>query len=73
MHYDGLERKILERMKTLLVARKSELMDLVKEESSNPRNVVEVIVKALIQKELIIPIYASESTFAITQKGIKEF
>ena len=74
--YDEVARKILERMGEKLVARKSELIEYVKNNVKiNPRDpssVVTSVLKALVQKGLITPVYASETTFAITQKGMKE-
>ncbi len=73
MNYDAISKKIIDRMKEVLVARKSELIDFVKGDINpeNPKTVVDSILKELVQKGLLMPLYASESTFAITQKGIK--
>ena len=72
MRPDGVEKKILERMAKSLVARKSELIEYLKKERGVSRTVVETSINSLISKGLISPIYACETTFAITQKGIKE-
>ena len=62
-------------MQEKLVARKSELIECVKGDiGSNPhspKSVVDSITKTLIQRGFIIPLYASETTFAITQKGMR--
>lgn len=71
MRYDGVEKKILEKMCQNLVARESELMQLIQNDTNNPKEMVDILTKSLISKGLITPIYASETTFAITQKGIK--
>ena len=71
MNYDGVERKILVKMNEMLVVRRSELIKVVENDVKNPRDVVKVVLNSLAQRKLIIPIYASESTFAITQKGMK--
>ena len=58
-----------------LVARKSELIECVKGDVKgnphSPKEVVDSITKMLVQKGFITPIYASETTFAITQKGMR--
>lgn len=73
--YDGVSKKILGMFREKLVVRKSELVALIAEDvgknPGNPRTVVEAVTKGLIQKGLITPLYASESTFAITQRGMK--
>lgn len=72
MNHDGVEKKILEKMGEMLVARKTELIQFVQDDVKNPKDVVGVVLNSLIQKKLITPVYASESTFAITQKGMKQ-
>jgi hypothetical protein len=73
MDYDALTKKIIDRMKEVLVARKTELIDFVKGDINpeDPKVVVGNILSELTQKGFITPLYASESTFAITQKGMK--
>lgn len=75
MEYDGISKKVLEVFREKLVVRKIELIELIREDvgknPSNPRAVVESVTKMLVQKGLITPLYASESTFAITQRGMK--
>jgi predicted transcriptional regulator len=73
MNYDALTKKIMERMKEVLVARKTELIDFVNGDINpeDPKVVVGNILSELAQKGLITPLYASESTFAITQKGMR--
>jgi DNA-directed RNA polymerase subunit F len=76
MTYDEVARKILERMGEKLVMRKSELIEYVKSNvktnPKDPSNLVDSVLKMLVQKGLITPLYASESTFAITQRGMRE-
>ena len=59
-----------------LVARKTELIECVKGDIKgnphSPKSVVDSITKTLVQRGLIIPLYASETTFAVTQKGMRE-
>jgi len=75
MDYDFISKKILEIFREKLVVRKGELIELIKDDvganPGNPRTVVEAVTKTLLQKGLIIPLYASETTFAITQRGMK--
>lgn len=74
MEREKIMRKILERMGEVLVARKSELIELIKGDVNpeDPRDVVDNITRMLTQNGLITPLYACETTFAITQKGMKE-
>ena len=75
MDYEMINRKVLNKFKEKLVVNKSELIDLIKDDvknPGNPRKVVDAITKMLAQKRMIIPLYTSGSTFAITQRGMKE-
>lgn len=75
MAYERIAEKILQRMGEVLVVRKSELIDFIKDDvknPGNPRSIVDATTKMLVQRGLITPVYASQSTFAITQKGMKE-
>jgi len=74
MEQEKLTKKILQRMGEVLVARKSELVELIKNDVNpeGPKAVVEMITKMLIQKGLITPLYTCETTFAITKNGMKE-
>lgn len=74
MEQEKLTRKILERMGEVLVARKSELVELIKNDVNpeNPKTVVDMITRMLAQKGLVTRLYACETTFAITKRGMKE-
>jgi len=70
-----LEKKVLEKFGESLVLRKSELLKFIDGDVKNPENpmsVLDSIMQKLIQQKLVTPLYASESTFAITQNGMKE-
>jgi len=71
--YEKIQKKIMKMMKEKLVARRSELIKHVKGDINphNPKTVVDNITKTLVQRGFIIPLYASETTFAITQKGMR--
>jgi len=69
--YDGLEKKILKEMSERLVARKVELWELAKKQKIS-KNAISTVTKMMVQKGLLTTVYASESTFAITQKGMRE-
>jgi predicted transcriptional regulator len=71
---EKIARKIMKKMADVLVARKSELVDLIRDDVNpeDPAEVVDVIMKMLVQSGLITPLYACETTFAITQKGMRE-
>jgi hypothetical protein len=74
MMEDGIEYKVLKKFKDSLVVRNSELIQLIQNEvkcSGDSVNIVKTLTKNFIQKGWITPLYASESTFAITQRGIK--
>lgn len=72
MRNDGIERKLLERIGETLVVRKCELIDYLGHGTKNKKRVVDSSLRSLAAKKLITPVYASESTFAITQKGMQE-
>jgi len=73
--YEDITKKVLEMFREKLVIRKSELVELIKDDVSknpgNPTEVVDAILKMFIQKKMITPVYASQTTFAITQRGIR--
>jgi len=69
--YDGIEKKILKEMSRRLVVKKIELLEFAKKQKIS-RNTINAVSKMLVQKGLLTTVYASESTFAITQKGIRE-
>jgi len=74
--YDKITKKVLERFRDKLVVRKSELVELIRDDVSknpgNPSEMINVITKILVQKKMITPLYMSQSTFAITQRGVRE-
>ena len=74
--YEKIQKKIIKIMGEKLVARKSELIECVKGDIKgnphSPKSVVDSITKSLVQRGLIVPLYASETTFAITQRGMRE-
>jgi sigma54-dependent transcription regulator len=74
MEQEKLTKKIMERMAEVLVARKSELVELIKNDVNpeSPKTVVDMITKMLVQRGLITTLYACETTFAITQRGMRE-
>lgn len=69
MKNENIERKILKRISESLVANKFELIEATK---GNGRTNVDDAIRSLVEDELIVPLYGSHTTFAITQKGIKE-
>jgi hypothetical protein len=74
--YEKIEKKIMKMMKEKLVVRKSELLKSVKGDIKgnphSPKAVVDSITKELVQRGFIVPLYASETTFAITQRGMRK-
>ena len=71
MPANGFERKILEKMSESLVVNISELYSSFKATNKRDKAAVNMAVKALVQKDMITPVYASETTFAITQNGTR--
>ena len=69
---DGVERKILEEMAERLVANKREILSFVSKEKEVPMSVINSITKSLAQRGLLTEVYSSETSYAITQRGIKE-
>ncbi|MEM5793158.1 MAG: hypothetical protein QXY45_02255 [Candidatus Aenigmatarchaeota archaeon] len=68
---DGIEKKILQEMSNRLVANKSELIEIFKGKNIQP-SIIESTIKSLVQRGLLVPVYSSSPTFAITQKGLKQ-
>lgn len=69
---DGIERKILLEMAERLVAKKSEILKFLQETGNINQEVIKSVTKALLERGLLTPVYSSETTYAITQKGLKE-
>ncbi len=69
MKNESTEKKILKKMSESLVANRSELLKVVR---SDGKRDIEDAINSLVENKLIIPIYGSHTTFAITQRGIKE-
>ncbi len=67
MKNGNTEKKILKKLSESLVANKSELVEVAKDNGN-----IDSAISSLVENELIIPLYGSHTTFAITQKGIKE-
>jgi len=68
---DGIEKKILEEMNLRLVANKSEIIAIFKDKGITP-SAIESTIKSLVQRGLLVNVYSSSPTFAITQKGMKQ-
>ena len=71
MKSDGFEKKILNKMLESLVVNRSELYVVTGAKTKKERTEVEFTLKSLVSKGWIIPVYASQTTFAITQTGMK--
>lgn len=73
--YDNITKKVLEKFKEKLVVRKAELVELIKDDVSknpgNPTEVIDSVTKMLVQEKMITPVFASNSTFAVTQRGVR--
>ena len=69
---NGIEKKILEEMNLRLVANKREILNFLNKEREIPMPVVNAVTKSLVQRGLLKKIYSSTTSFAITQKGMKQ-
>ncbi|MBS3052536.1 MAG: hypothetical protein J4428_04170 [Candidatus Aenigmarchaeota archaeon] len=67
MKNGNTEKKILKKLSESLVANRSELIEVAKDNGN-----IDNAISSLVENELITPLYGSHTTFAITQKGIKE-
>ena len=72
--YDNLTKKVLEKFRERLVMRKSEILNFMKniKNPGDSSNAIDAVLRKLLDSKLIVPVYASESTFAITKKGMRE-
>ena len=69
---NGIEKKILQELCVRLVANKEEIMKFLSKDFEVPETVVNTITRSLVQKGMLTKIYSSTTSFAITQKGMKE-
>ena len=72
MKPDGIERKVIDKLSENLVMRKSEMLQALKVIRADTTG-FETVMKSLIARGLVTEVYASEKTYAITQRGMKEF
>jgi len=72
MEENGIEKKILEEMSVRLVASKFEITNFVNNGKKIPESVLDSVTRSLVENGLLIRIYSSTTSFAITQKGIKQ-
>ena len=72
MDFDGIEKKILEKLSKNLVMRKEEILEFLGEEVSNPKEIFKMVMSDLIQRGLVKYVYAGATCYAITQKGMRE-
>lgn len=69
---EGIEKEIMKIMREKLVSNKHEILNqLLKDKKNSKANIVKMLEK-LAEKKWITPLYGSMTTFAITQKGIRE-
>ncbi|OGI15240.1 hypothetical protein A3K63_04180 [Candidatus Micrarchaeota archaeon RBG_16_49_10] len=67
---DGIEKKLLELLSDSLVLRRSEIVQMLKSRRMDASG-IDVVTKSLLARGFITEVYASEKTFAITQRGMK--
>ncbi len=71
MKTNNIEKKILDKMAESLVVNRSELYNIAGANNKKQRTTVENAIKLLVERGLITPIYSSQTTFAITQNGVR--
>ena len=71
MKTNGFEKKVLDKMAESLVVNISELFAATGAKNKKDKTEVENAIKVLIEKQFITPIYSSQTTFAITQSGVR--
>jgi predicted transcriptional regulator len=69
---NGIEKKILEEMAFRLVATKGEIVNFVTNGTEISSSAVDAITKSLVERGCLTKIYSSTTSYAITQKGIKQ-
>lgn len=69
MKLNGFEKKVLDKMHQSLVANKFELFEAAKAKTKKDKTEVERAIRSLINKDMIVPVYSSHTTFALTQNG----
>ncbi len=70
---NGLEKKLLKKLSENLLMRKEEVIQFLREEEvEDAEEVFRVVMNGLVSKGLVRYVYAGESCYTITQKGMRE-
>jgi predicted transcriptional regulator len=69
---DDIAREIMRIMREKQVSRKWEVYEEVKKNKKISKKDFEKILDELIEKHWLVSIYGSDTTFALTQKGMRE-
>jgi len=69
---DEITKEIMRVMKEKQVSRKWEVYEEIKKGKKISKKEFEKILDELIEKHWLVSIYGSDTTFALTQKGMKE-
>ncbi len=69
---ESIAREIMRIMKEKQVSRKWEVYEELKKSKKISKKEFEKILDELIEKRWLVSIYGSDTTFALTQKGIRE-
>ena len=69
---DEIAKEIMSIMKEKQVSRKWEVYEEIKKNRKISKKEFEKILNELIEKHWLVSIYGSDTTFALTQKGIRE-
>lgn len=67
-----LVKLVMNTIKEMQVCKKSEVFKLVSKKKRISKKDFDNIISELIEEQWLVSIYGSDSTFAITQKGLKE-
>jgi predicted transcriptional regulator len=69
---DDIVKEIMEIMKEKQVSRKWEVYEEIKKSKKISKKEFEKILNELMEKHWLVSIYGSDTTFALTQKGMRE-
>jgi predicted transcriptional regulator len=69
---DEIAKEIMRIMKEKQVSRKWEVYEEIKKTKKISKKEFEKILDELIEKHWLVSIYGSDTTFALTQKGMRE-
>jgi len=69
---EDLEKQIMKIMKEKQVSSKSEIIKALSQKGNFAKKKVEQAIEKLVEKKWILPLYGSNTTFAVTQTGVRK-